>query len=251
LALPSSASLLLQICSTNYTADLLEWVDAENLPHWLGGRSKVCGGGGRVVGHVSEACGRRCGWQLLLPCLHLCLGLLNAGTAGPQVPRACCWQAVELRLNLQVLQRLKAAPPFAPCQPHPPLPPPPPAQGTLLDDVGPWSDPEVLQRLEPGLPAAGKALKALRISVSSAAPLVAVDDEDGYQSPRSVGGGLGGRWEEMGALPCVVMRAIGRDWRTCGSAEWVRAGAGRRSGKPLWVTTQAQLRAPPGCWRTS
>lgn len=30
-----------QICQTNYAADLLEWVDADNLPVWLGGRSKV------------------------------------------------------------------------------------------------------------------------------------------------------------------------------------------------------------------
>ncbi|KAI8473261.1 MAG: CRAL-TRIO domain-containing protein, partial [Monoraphidium minutum] len=30
----------IQICQTNYAADLLEWVDADNLPVWLGGRSK-------------------------------------------------------------------------------------------------------------------------------------------------------------------------------------------------------------------
>ncbi len=32
--------LLAQICQTNYTKDLLEWVDAEHLPEWLGGKSK-------------------------------------------------------------------------------------------------------------------------------------------------------------------------------------------------------------------
>jgi hypothetical protein len=42
---------VLQICQSNYTADLLEWVDPENLPVWLGGRSKVRGqaGPGRAM----------------------------------------------------------------------------------------------------------------------------------------------------------------------------------------------------------
>ncbi len=90
-----------QICQSNYTADLLQWVDADNLPVWLGGRSK----------------------------------------------------------------------------------------GTLLDDVGPWSDPEVLHRLEPDLPAAGRALKVLRVSLGSGmgggGGAITEEGEDGYASPRS------------------------------------------------------------------
>lgn len=58
-------------------------------------------------------------------------------------------------------------------------------QGTLLDDVGPWSDPDVLHRLEPLLPAAGRALKALRISASSGLGVGGLaEEEDGYASPK-------------------------------------------------------------------
>ena len=98
-----SLLFLLQICQANYTKDLLEWVDADCLPEWLGGRSK----------------------------------------------------------------------------------------GTLLDDVGPWSDPEVLRRMEGSLPLAARALK--RIAAASgtgdggAGPgccMPALLEEPGYYSPR-------------------------------------------------------------------
>eukprot|EP00775_Hariotina_reticulata_P010356 gene10356-10514_t len=85
----------IQICQTNYTKDLLEWVDAENLPEWLGGKSK----------------------------------------------------------------------------------------GTLLDDVGPWSDPEVLRKMEGQLPVAYKTLKRMTsLNGQVEAPLL--EEADGYRSPR-------------------------------------------------------------------
>eukprot|EP00879_Flechtneria_rotunda_P010462 GHRR01010938.1.p1 GENE.GHRR01010938.1~~GHRR01010938.1.p1 ORF type:complete len:354 (+),score=106.05 GHRR01010938.1:979-2040(+) len=91
----------IQICQTNYAKDLLEHVDAENLPEWLGGRSK----------------------------------------------------------------------------------------GTLLDDVGPWSDPEVLKKIEGQLPLAPKTLKALKrlatLSGTGEVKMLIEEQADGYQSPRS------------------------------------------------------------------
>lgn len=95
--------VLLQICQSDYKKDLLEWIDADDLPDWLGGRSK----------------------------------------------------------------------------------------GTLLDDVGPWSDPGVLRRIEGQSAVAAKALKRL----GSAAPAVSATEgqivlldelADGYHSPRWV-----------------------------------------------------------------
>lgn len=93
------ALLLVQICQSDYKKDLLEWIEPDNLPEWLGGRSK----------------------------------------------------------------------------------------GTLLDDLGPWSDREVLHRMEGQLNVAAKALK--RMSTLPPAPgdgqLVVVDElADGYHSPR-------------------------------------------------------------------
>lgn len=87
----------MQICQSNYTKDLLEWIDAEDLPEWLGGKS----------------------------------------------------------------------------------------QGTLIDDIGPWSDPEVLRKLEGQLPVVNKALKRLA-TVSGAGDGLPIVEEipDGYQSPR-------------------------------------------------------------------
>eukprot|EP00878_Enallax_costatus_P021465 GHUV01022722.1.p1 GENE.GHUV01022722.1~~GHUV01022722.1.p1 ORF type:complete len:454 (+),score=138.54 GHUV01022722.1:1181-2542(+) len=88
----------IQICQSNYTKDLLEWIDAENLPEWLGGRS----------------------------------------------------------------------------------------QGTLIDDIGPWSDPEVLRKLEGQLPAVNKTLKRMATVSGTGEALPALDEvPDGYQSPRS------------------------------------------------------------------
>ena len=87
----------IQICGTDYASELLEWVDADNLPVWLGGRSK----------------------------------------------------------------------------------------GTLLDDAGPWSDPEVLRRLAPSLPAAARALKALRASAAGGGGALVTAGSLG-------GGGFGG-----------------------------------------------------------
>lgn len=86
-----------QICQSNYVKDLLEWIDAENLPEWLGGKS----------------------------------------------------------------------------------------QGTLIDDIGPWSDPEVLRKLEGQLPAVAKTLKH-KATVSGTGEALSTVDEvpDGYQSPR-------------------------------------------------------------------
>lgn len=93
---------MLQICGYDYGKDLLQWIEPDNLPEWLGGRSK----------------------------------------------------------------------------------------GTLLDDCGPWSDPEVLRRLE-GSAVAAKALKRLSssvpaVSATTEGQLVVVDNElaDGYHSPR-------------------------------------------------------------------
>ena len=69
------------------------------------------------------------------------------------------------------------------------------SKGTLLDDCGPWSDPDVLRRLE-GSAVAAKALKRLSTSVPAVSgtegQLVVVDNElaDGYHSPRWRGGGL-------------------------------------------------------------
>lgn len=90
-------TICLQICQSNYTKDLLEWVDADNLPDWLGGRSK----------------------------------------------------------------------------------------GTLLDDIGPWSDPEVLRQIETELPVAAKALKHLRVA-SISASVGDMEEAEGFQSPRCV-----------------------------------------------------------------
>lgn len=93
----------LQICQSDYSRDLLEWIEPDNLPDWLGGRSK----------------------------------------------------------------------------------------GTLLDDVGPWSDPEVLRRIEGQSAVAAKALKRMSSAVPSVSgsegpPQLVVMDElaDGYHSPR-------------------------------------------------------------------
>lgn len=137
-----------QICGTNYTQDLLQWVDAENLPDWLGGKSKAR--------HTppQRRPSRRGRWQF---------GVAGCGQ---------CWRRRQ---------------PFLTPPSRAPAP-----QGTLLDDVGPWSDPEVLQRLQPSLPAAGRALKALRVSASSGAGalITAVGDGDaeeigdGYASPK-------------------------------------------------------------------
>lgn len=88
----------IQICQSNYTKDLLEWIDPENLPEWLGGKS----------------------------------------------------------------------------------------QGTLIDDIGPWSDPEVLRKLEGQLPVVNKALKRMATASGTGEVLPTVDEvPDGYQSPKS------------------------------------------------------------------
>lgn len=93
----------LQICQSDYSRDLLEWIEPDNLPDWLGGRSK----------------------------------------------------------------------------------------GTLLDDVGPWSDPEVLRRIEGQSAVAAKALKRMSSAVPAVSgtegptQLVVLDElADGYHSPR-------------------------------------------------------------------
>jgi len=70
------------------------------------------------------------------------------------------------------------------------------SKGTLLDDVGPWSDPEVLHRLESDLPAAGRALRALRVSMGSGVGGMVDEEEDGYASPRWV--------VEVGLMLCLV-----------------------------------------------
>lgn len=105
---------VLQICQSDYKKDLLEWIDADNLPDWLGGRSK----------------------------------------------------------------------------------------GTLLDDVGPWSDPDVLRRMEGQSTVAAKALKRMSsavpaavsaVSGSEGSQLVVLDElADGYHSPRWVSFFVGG-----------------------------------------------------------
>jgi hypothetical protein len=60
------------------------------------------------------------------------------------------------------------------------------SKGTLIDDVGPWSDPDVLRRCEGDLAVAGKALKHLHQT-----PITASADGgdlmEGFQSPRSAG----------------------------------------------------------------
>lgn len=96
-----------QICQSDYRKDLLEWIDADSLPEWLGGRSK----------------------------------------------------------------------------------------GTLLDDVGPWSDPEVLRRMEGQSTVAAKALKRMGSTAVPVVPgadgqLLVMDNDlaDGYHSPRCGGG---------------------------------------------------------------
>lgn len=60
------------------------------------------------------------------------------------------------------------------------------SKGTLLDDVGPWSDPDTLRRMEGQLAVASKTLKRMT-SLSAGggdagAPLLL--DEDGFHSPR-------------------------------------------------------------------
>jgi hypothetical protein len=67
--------------------------------------------------------------------------------------------------------------------------------------LGPWSDPEVLRRLQGHLPAAARALKALHHGAGDGggggggAAAAEGADEDGYHSPRRVrreeGGGFG------------------------------------------------------------
>lgn len=108
----------LQICQSDYKKDLLEWIDADNLPDWLGGRSK----------------------------------------------------------------------------------------GTLLDDVGPWSDADVLRRMEGQLNVAAKALKRISAAVSAVSgtegQLLVLDNElaDGYHSPRW--GGWHGCLALLGCCTC-------------------------------------------------
>lgn len=56
------------------------------------------------------------------------------------------------------------------------------SKGTLLDDRGPWSDPDVLRSMEGQLAVASKALK--RMATVSGNGEVLLEDADGYQSPR-------------------------------------------------------------------
>lgn len=59
------------------------------------------------------------------------------------------------------------------------------SQGTLIDDIGPWSDPEVLRRLEGQLPVVNKALKRMATVSGTGEVLPTVEEiPDGYQSPR-------------------------------------------------------------------
>jgi hypothetical protein len=62
------------------------------------------------------------------------------------------------------------------------------SRGTLLDDCGPWSDPEVLRRMEGQLPVACKALKRMATLSGTGEVVLALEDGEGYHSPRCVAG---------------------------------------------------------------
>ncbi|WIA29355.1 hypothetical protein OEZ86_011860 [Tetradesmus obliquus] len=59
------------------------------------------------------------------------------------------------------------------------------SKGTLLDDCGPWSDPEVLRRMEGSLPVACKALKRMATLSGMGEVVLQLEDGEGYHSPRS------------------------------------------------------------------
>lgn len=58
------------------------------------------------------------------------------------------------------------------------------SKGTLLDDCGPWSDPDVLRRYEAELPAARQALK--HRGETAITPVPELIEADGYASPKWV-----------------------------------------------------------------
>lgn len=58
------------------------------------------------------------------------------------------------------------------------------SKGTLLDDCGPWSDPEVLRRMEGSLPVACKALKRMATLSGMGEVVLQLEDGEGYHSPR-------------------------------------------------------------------
>jgi hypothetical protein len=139
-----------------------------------------------------------------------------AGVGGRGEPAALARRAIQGgRAWVGVAGSLLACERFPRPASRPPphrIPSCPAPQGTLLDDVGPWSDPEVLQRLGPGLPAANKALKALRVSISSSAPVGLIEDEDGYQSPKCGGAWGGGGWLWAGLEGRRACPGKGRGW---------------------------------------
>eukprot|EP00882_Tetradesmus_deserticola_P019017 GHRQ01020459.1.p2 GENE.GHRQ01020459.1~~GHRQ01020459.1.p2 ORF type:complete len:256 (+),score=117.00 GHRQ01020459.1:337-1104(+) len=59
------------------------------------------------------------------------------------------------------------------------------SKGTPLDDCGPWSDPEVLRRMEGQLPVACKALKRMATLSGTGEVVLQLEDGEGYHSPRS------------------------------------------------------------------
>jgi hypothetical protein len=76
-----------------------------------------------------------------------------------------------------------------------------------LDDVGPWSDPKVLSSLEPVLPAAARALRALRCLEP---PAEEGEEAGGYLSPRwALGGILAGATRPGRLLSADTPRARG------------------------------------------
>jgi hypothetical protein len=226
----------LQICQTNYTADLLEWVDPENLPAWLGGRSKVRRGqqnrprpGGCARSAIGPWVGRpgaagACAKGRLVSARKLCLCCPCMCTLPLFPTRTCARAHAHTRTHAHMLAHMRMhihAHARAHTRAHThihahtkthPLGIPRQLKGTLLDDVGPWSDPEVLHRLEADLPAAGRALRALRHS--AATNLAEEGEEDGYQSPRCV-------------CVCVCVRGEGVAGQVKHRARWPASGRGR------------------------
>jgi hypothetical protein len=84
------------------------------------------------------------------------------------------------------------------------------SKGTLLDDCGPWSDPEVLRRYEAELPAARQALK--HRGETGITPVPELIEADGYASPKWVS--LGGGHAASTAAALAVLSVDGAQrWR--------------------------------------
>jgi hypothetical protein len=83
------------------------------------------------------------------------------------------------------------------------------SKGTLLDDCGPWSDPEVLRRMEGQLPVACKALKRMATLSGTGEVVLQLEDGEGYHSPRCV---CGSCFVTMSLLYCATESVCRHGW---------------------------------------